>query len=116
VRERDVCAAAANCDPADEVRQRPEHRSVLRRLDRNADGSFDMVFGYFNRNWEEQLSIPAGPDNMVEPGGPTAAADVLPAAASGLGLSRPRAGRFRQANADVDHQGERENREKPTAS
>jgi hypothetical protein len=37
---------------------------------RNADGSFDMVFGYFNRNWEEQLSIPAGPDNMVEPGGP----------------------------------------------
>jgi hypothetical protein len=37
---------------------------------RNADGSFDMVFGYFNRNWEEQLAIPAGPDNMVEPGGP----------------------------------------------
>jgi hypothetical protein len=37
---------------------------------RNADGSFDMVFGYFNRNWEEQLSIPPGPDNLVEPGGP----------------------------------------------
>src|SRR5262245_23421723 len=37
---------------------------------RNADGSFDMVFGYFNRNWEQQLSIPVGPDNIVEPGGP----------------------------------------------
>lgn len=37
---------------------------------RNADGSFDMVFGYFNRNWEEQLAIPTGPDNLVEPGGP----------------------------------------------
>jgi hypothetical protein len=37
---------------------------------RNADGSFDMVFGYFNRNWEEQLSIAVGPDNVVEPGGP----------------------------------------------
>jgi hypothetical protein len=37
---------------------------------RNADGSFDMVFGYFNRNWEEQISIPVGPDNIVEPGGP----------------------------------------------
>jgi len=37
---------------------------------RNADGSFDMVFGYFNRNWEEQLAIPVGPDNIVEPGGP----------------------------------------------
>src|SRR5262245_62594245 len=37
---------------------------------RNADGSFDMVFGYFNRNWEEQLAIPVGSDNSVEPGGP----------------------------------------------
>jgi hypothetical protein len=37
---------------------------------RNADGSFDLVFGYFNRNWQEELAIPAGPDNRVEPGGP----------------------------------------------
>src|SRR5882762_4552725 len=37
---------------------------------RNTDGSFDMVFGYFNRNWQEELAIPAGPDNMIEPGGP----------------------------------------------
>lgn len=37
---------------------------------RNADGSLDMVFGYFNRNWQEELAIPAGPDNMIEPGGP----------------------------------------------
>jgi hypothetical protein len=37
---------------------------------RNADGSFDMVFGYFNRNWEEQLVVPAGAENSVEPGGP----------------------------------------------
>jgi hypothetical protein len=37
---------------------------------RNPDGSFDMVFGYFNRNWEEELAIPAGADNIVEPGGP----------------------------------------------
>ena len=37
---------------------------------RNPDGSFDMVFGYFNRNWEEQLAIPTGAENSVEPGGP----------------------------------------------
>jgi hypothetical protein len=37
---------------------------------RNKDGSFDMVFGYFNRNWQEELAIPAGPDNQIEPGGP----------------------------------------------
>jgi len=37
---------------------------------RNADGSFDLVFGYFNRNWQEELAIAAGPDNIVEPGAP----------------------------------------------
>ncbi len=37
---------------------------------RNADGTFDMVFGYFNRNWRQELAIPAGPDNTVELGGP----------------------------------------------
>jgi hypothetical protein len=35
----------------------------------NADGTFDLVFGYFNRNWQEELAIPAGADNSVEPGG-----------------------------------------------
>ena len=37
---------------------------------RNKDGSFDLVFGYFNRNWQQELAIPPGPDNLVEPGGP----------------------------------------------
>ncbi len=36
----------------------------------NADGTFTMVFGYFNRNWQEELAIPAGPDNKLEPGDP----------------------------------------------
>jgi hypothetical protein len=37
---------------------------------RNPDESFDFVFGYFNRNTEEDLIIPPGPDNSVMPGGP----------------------------------------------
>src|SRR4029434_8756157 len=37
---------------------------------RNPDGTFDLVFGYFNRNWKEELTIPAGTDNKVEPNGP----------------------------------------------
>jgi hypothetical protein len=37
---------------------------------RNPDGTFDLVFGYFNRNYKEELAIPAGRDNMIEPGGP----------------------------------------------
>ena len=36
----------------------------------NADGTFDLVFGYFNRNWEETPAIAAGAENAVEPGGP----------------------------------------------
>src|SRR5262245_6413140 len=39
---------------------------------RNPDGTFDLVFGYFNRNWQQDLAIPAGPDNTVELGGPDA--------------------------------------------
>ncbi|HKB09505.1 MAG TPA: hypothetical protein VKD69_02585 [Vicinamibacterales bacterium] len=36
----------------------------------NADGSFELVFGYFNRDWDEALSIPLGPNNAMDPGGP----------------------------------------------
>lgn len=37
---------------------------------KNPDGSFAMHFGYLNRNFVEELHIPIGPDNSVEPGGP----------------------------------------------
>jgi len=37
---------------------------------KNADGSFDLVFGYFNRNWQETVLVAPGPDNRVEPGQP----------------------------------------------
>jgi hypothetical protein len=36
----------------------------------NRDGSFDLVFGYFNRNWKEEIVVPVGPDNKFEPGNP----------------------------------------------
>ena len=41
---------------------------VFEGWERNTDGSFTMVFGYLNRNYEEQPVIPVGPDNLVEPG------------------------------------------------
>ena len=38
--------------------------------EQNSDGSFNLVFGTLNRNWEEALDIPIGPANNIEPGGP----------------------------------------------
>jgi hypothetical protein len=35
----------------------------------NPDGTFSLIFGYFNRNWEENVFIPVGPDNRID-GGP----------------------------------------------
>ncbi len=35
-----------------------------------ANGSYDIYFGYMNDNWEEELDVPVGPDNNIEPGPP----------------------------------------------
>ena len=34
----------------------------------DTDGSRYFLFGYFNRNWEEVLDVPVGPNNYFEPG------------------------------------------------
>ena len=36
--------------------------------ERTPDGSINLLFGYLNRNWEEELDIPVGPDNSFSPG------------------------------------------------
>ena len=54
----------------------PQHdsgQSVTGALEgwfQNPDGSFSILLGYFNRNLKEELDIPIGPDNRIEPGGP----------------------------------------------
>jgi hypothetical protein len=37
--------------------------------ERSPDGTFNMVFGYLNRNYEEEVDLPIGPNNTVDPGG-----------------------------------------------
>jgi len=37
---------------------------------KNQDGSFNLLFGYYNRNQKQDLEIPVGPNNRIEPGGP----------------------------------------------
>lgn len=38
--------------------------------EQNADGSFNLLFGYMNANWEEENEVPIGSGNNIEPGGP----------------------------------------------
>jgi hypothetical protein len=34
------------------------------------DGSHNLLFGYYNRNSGQQIDIPVGPDNNIQPAGP----------------------------------------------
>jgi len=42
---------------------------VYEGFDINPDGSFNMWFGYMNRNYEEAVDLTVGADNTFEPGG-----------------------------------------------
>lgn len=37
---------------------------------KNPDGSFSLLLGYYNRNRKQEVDIPVGPNNDLEPGGP----------------------------------------------
>ena len=37
---------------------------------KNPDGSFSLLLGYYNRNQKQEVDIPIGPNNRIEPGGP----------------------------------------------
>ncbi|MGD0438207.1 MAG: hypothetical protein ABSB86_17235, partial [Bryobacteraceae bacterium] len=43
---------------------------VFEGYDTNPDGSFNMWFGYMNRNYEEEPDIAVGADNSFQPGNP----------------------------------------------
>lgn len=42
---------------------------VFEGWEQNPDGTFSMVFGYLNRNYEEEVDIPVGPNNTIDLGG-----------------------------------------------
>lgn len=37
---------------------------------KNPDGSFSLLLGYYNRNRRQEVDVPIGPDNAIQPGGP----------------------------------------------
>ena len=38
--------------------------------EKNDDGTFNLVFGYMNDNWSEEVDVPVGADNSLSPGLP----------------------------------------------
>jgi len=71
-----VCAATAVYSQAGHLPLEPVHdsgQSVTGAYEgwwRNKDGTFSLLVGYFNRNLKEELDVPIGPDNHIDPGGP----------------------------------------------
>lgn len=43
---------------------------VYEGWEQHPDGTINLVFGYFNRNWDEEINVPIGPDNTIAPGEP----------------------------------------------
>src|SRR5260370_27101757 len=37
---------------------------------KNSDGSFSLLLGYYNRNRKQEIDVPIGSNNRIEPGGP----------------------------------------------
>ena len=79
----------------------------------NPDGSFNMVFGYMNRNYEEHLHVPIGAEQQVRAGRDRSrSADVFLPAAEPARLPCQGSGRFRQQGARVDADLQREDPER----
>ena len=76
---------------------------------RNADGTFDMVFGYMNRNHVEEPIVAVGPNNMFEPGDPRSRSTntFLPATPA-VHVQRQSAGGLGQQRACVDADDQRQ--------
>ena len=69
-----ILVGSANAQPPDDLRIRYNSGQavvpVFEGWEPLADGTFDMVFGYLNRNYVEEVIVPVGPANHLEPEGP----------------------------------------------
>ncbi|HLG94779.1 MAG TPA: hypothetical protein VKX49_00565 [Bryobacteraceae bacterium] len=71
-----IAAVAAAALIAAELPSEPHHdfgQSITPAYEgwfQNPDGSYSFLIGYYNRNLKQELDIPVGPNNRIEPGGP----------------------------------------------
>ena len=77
--------------------------------ERIADGSSYFLFGYMNRNWEEEIDVPVGPDNSFSPAAPIRGSRRTSCRAATASCSASRAEGLRRegrTGLDADHQGQ----------
>ena len=69
-----LLVSSATAQPPDDLRIRYNSGQpvlpVFEGWQKLEDGTFDMVFGYFNRNYVEEVIVPVGPANNLAPEGP----------------------------------------------
>jgi hypothetical protein len=68
-----VAAAVAFAQPLPPEPARDAGSSVTGAFEgwfKNPDGTFSLLLGYFNRNRQQEVDVPIGPNNAIEPGGP----------------------------------------------
>jgi hypothetical protein len=63
-----VCAGAVTGIAQVQYARGQNVAPVFEGWEHNADGTSSLVFGYLNRNYEEEVDIPVGPDNHVDLG------------------------------------------------
>lgn len=68
-----LCASAAGLSLYAQIQYATSQNvaPIFEGWERNPDGSYNMVFGYLNRNYEEEVDIPIGTANSITVGGET---------------------------------------------
>ena len=85
------------------ARARSERHAGLRRVVLQQGRRGTLLVGYFNRNTKQELDIPVGPNNRIEPGGPDhRPADALPVGPLVGRVHDQGAEGLRRQEADVD--------------
>lgn len=64
-----ICAGALSANAQVKYLRGQDVAPAFEGWEPNPDGTYSMVFGYLNRNYEEQVDVPIGPDNTMDPGG-----------------------------------------------
>ena len=81
---------------------------------KNPDGSFNLLLGYFNRNTKQELDVPIGPNNRIEPGGPDRGQPTHFLAGRQWGMFVVKVpSDFGSNKADLDDHGQRQDRHDP---